>query len=49
VLAVASISISMPGQASALMTTNVPAGWVTLPNSSVLHLPAGKKQRMSVT
>ncbi len=43
VLAVASISIIKPGQASAVMTTNVPAGCVTPPNSSVLHLPAGKK------
>ena len=43
VLAVASISIIMPGQASAVMTRNVPAGCVTPPNSSVLHLPAGKK------
>jgi hypothetical protein len=42
-LAVASISIIMPGQASAVMTRNVPAGCVTPPNSSVLHLPAGKK------
>ena len=43
VLAVASSSISIPGHASAVMTRNVPAGWVTLPKASALHFPAGKK------
>jgi len=48
VLAVASISIIMPGHASAVIATNVPAGWVTPPNASVLHLPAGKKYAATV-
>src|SRR6516165_9628652 len=43
VLAVTSTSMSIPGHASALMTRNVPAGWVAPAYASARHLPASKK------